>query len=71
MSSTKELRRLHRTRRTCLTFRGKQTTKVEQVSVKTCDGKTAKPCGSFVYLGTSTSPVVAASPGVRRRIEKE
>ena len=66
--STKELRRLHRTRRTSLTFRGKQTTKVEQVSVKTCDGETAKPCGSLVYLGTLTSPVVSASPEVKRRI---
>ena len=66
--STAELRRLHRTRRSSLTFRGKPTTKLETVSVTTCEGKTAKPCGSFVYLGTLTSPDVSATPEVRRRI---
>jgi len=41
---------------------------VEQVEVRTCEDKITKACGSFVYLGTLTSPSASATPEVRRRI---
>lgn len=41
---------------------------VELVRVLTCEGKLAKPCGSFVYLGTLTTPDATATPEIRRRI---
>jgi hypothetical protein len=66
--TSKELRRLHRTNRTYLTRRGKAPDKVELVTVKTCEGKATKPCGSFLYLGTLTSPDASSTPETRRRI---
>jgi Mg2+ and Co2+ transporter CorA len=38
------------------------------VTVKTCEGKLTKPCGSFIYLGTLTSPSGSSTPETRRRI---
>ena len=65
---SKQLRRLHRTRQTSSTRRGKGAESVEQVKVVTCDGKLTKRCGSFVYLGTLTNMDASATPEVRRRI---
>ena len=63
---SKELRRLHRTRQTSETRRGKTQDRIEQVEVRTCE--LTAICGSFVYLGTLTSPTASATPAVRRRI---
>ena len=65
---SKELRRLHRTRQTSSTRRGKTAVPVEQIRVLTCEGKATKPCGDFVYLGTLTNPTASATPEIRRRI---
>lgn len=59
-----ELRKLHRTRQVSSTRRGKTVTRAELVSVSTCEGKFAKSCGSFVYLGT-------LKPRPRRRCKEE
>ena len=65
--SSKDLRKLRRTRQTSASRRGKTPVQVEEVRVKTCEGKLTKPCGSFVYLGTLTTPNASATPEVRRR----
>ena len=63
-----KLRRLHRTRQTSSTYRGRTSTKIELIRVLTCEDKPVKPCGSFIYLGTLTNPTASATPEIRRRI---
>ena len=65
---SKQLRRLHRTRQTAATRRGKSSETVELIKVAAWEGKLTKACGSFVYLGTLTKPSASATPGIRRRI---
>ena len=65
---SKQLRRLHRTRQPSATRRGKGSETVERIQVATCEGNLTKACGSFVYLGTLTSPSASATPEIKRRI---
>jgi hypothetical protein len=41
---------------------------VEMVKIRTCDGSIAKPCASFIYLGSQIEGSASATPEIRRRI---
>ena len=68
--SEKELRRRRVTRATAVAQRGEKVFEVEPVEVRSCSGEVAKPCGSFVYLGSLTNAKCSSGPEIRRRIVK-
>ena len=66
--SKAELRRRRVTRATAVAQRGEKVFDVEPVEVRSCSGEVAKPCGSFVYLGSLTNAKCSSGPEIRRRI---